>query len=274
MKISEHTRISELIKANPASIDAISSINKYFEKLRNPILRRVLAPRVCIADAAKIGGCSVDLFFKKLEDLGFEVDNKVAVAKSTESAIQTIPDFVKKIDAAKITELDVRTDLASGNDPFQKIMAVLKQMPVENTLLIINTFEPVPLINILNKKGFKHFTQIKPDGIVYTYLKQANSKNVNSFETFEKPSNSDVIIFEQLVKKYEGKINEVDVRDLEMPLPMVTILQELESLAAGWALFIHHKKVPQFLLPELSERNFTYLIKEIAEGDVKLLIYR
>lgn len=274
MKISEDTRISELIKANPDSIDAISSINKHFEKLRNPILRRVLAPRVNIADAAKIGGCSVNDFFQKLEKLGFEVDNRVAAIKFSDPAEKIIPDFVKNIDAEKITELDVRTELASGNDPFQKIMVVLKQMPAQNTLLIINTFEPVPLINILKKKEFEHFTQIKPDGIVYTYLKQSNSKNNSSFETIEKHSSSDAIRFEEHVKKYVGKINEVDVRGLEMPLPMITILQELETLPADGALFVHHKKVPQFLLPELSERNFTYFIKEIAEGDVKLLIYR
>lgn len=274
MIISEDTRISELIKANPASIDAISSINKHFEKLRNPILRRVLAPRVSIADAAKIGGCSINIFFQKLEKLGFEIDNRESAVKFSDPAVNIIPDFVKNIDTAKITELDVRTELASGNDPFQKIMAVLKKMPVQNTLLIINTFEPVPLINILKKKKFEHFTQIKPDGIVYTYLKQSNSNNNTNFDTIEKSSISDAIQFEEYVKKYSGKINEVDVRSLEMPLPMITILQELETLPTDGALFVHHKKIPQFLLPELTERNFTYHIKEITEGDVKLLIYR
>lgn len=274
MKISEDTRISELIKANPAAIDAISSINKHFEKLRNPILRRVLAPRVSIADAAKIGGCSVDVFFQKLKEVGFVVDNKASTQRPTAPTLHNVPAFVKNLDSEKITELDVRTDLASGNDPFQKIMTVLKQMPATNTLLIINTFEPVPLINILKKKGFEHFTEIKFDGVVFTYLKQTNNNIENSFEPFDKPLNADAIRFEQLLKKYAGKIIEVDVRDLEMPLPMVTILEKLESLAADGVLFVHHKKIPQFLLPELKDRGFTFSIKEIAEGDVKLLIYR
>jgi hypothetical protein len=37
---------------------------------------------------------------------------------------------------------------------------------------------------------------------------------------------------------------------------MVTILNELEALPQGHALYVHHKKMPQYLLPELEERRF------------------
>ena len=54
MVVNRKTRISAVIKANKQSIDAITSINKHFNKLRNPVLRKVLAPRVTVEDAAKI----------------------------------------------------------------------------------------------------------------------------------------------------------------------------------------------------------------------------
>jgi len=59
MKFNRNTRISTLIKEKEETILAIASINKHFLKLKNPVLRRVLAPRVTVADAAKVGG--VDL---------------------------------------------------------------------------------------------------------------------------------------------------------------------------------------------------------------------
>ena len=74
MKINQQTKISALIKENEKAIDAISSINPHFNKLRNPILRKVLASRVTIADAARIGKCNIEVFFKKLAEIGFEVE--------------------------------------------------------------------------------------------------------------------------------------------------------------------------------------------------------
>ncbi len=59
-----------------------------------------------------------------------------------------------------------------------------------------------------------------------------------------------------------------------MPLPMTTILGELESLPNDMALFVHHKKVPQFLFPELQERNFKWSIEEKTADEVDLLIYK
>ena len=75
-------------------------------------------------------------------------------------------------------------------------------------------------------------------------------------------------------EKFKGHCRETDVRDLEMPLPMVTILAELENLNSGDALLVHHKKIPQYLLPELADRNFKVWIAEIEEGNVKLLIHK
>jgi hypothetical protein len=55
---------------------------------------------------------------------------------------------------------------------------------------------------------------------------------------------------------------------------MVTILQEIGNIKDDNALFVFHKKIPQYLLPELTERGFKTSILEIAEGNVNLLIYK
>ncbi|MCC6180681.1 MAG: DUF1858 domain-containing protein, partial [Bacteroidia bacterium] len=54
MEINENTKISTIIANNPSAIDKIVSLSKHFEKLKNPILRKVLASRVSIKQAAKI----------------------------------------------------------------------------------------------------------------------------------------------------------------------------------------------------------------------------
>ncbi|MBH2024552.1 MAG: DUF2249 domain-containing protein, partial [Flavobacteriales bacterium] len=66
----------------------------------------------------------------------------------------------------------------------------------------------------------------------------------------------------------------IDVRELEMPGPMQAILGELEILPEGNALYIDHKRVPVYLLEELADKDFEVHIHNVAEGDVKMLIFR
>jgi len=66
----------------------------------------------------------------------------------------------------------------------------------------------------------------------------------------------------------------VDVRQLEMPEPMTTILERLEVLPEGNCLLVDHKKVPQFLLPELKQRGFEILYNKKSENHLQLLIYK
>ncbi|MEO6632815.1 MAG: DUF2249 domain-containing protein, partial [Mucilaginibacter sp.] len=79
--------------------------------------------------------------------------------------------------------------------------------------------------------------------------------------------------WDEVQKRYQGKFIVLDVRHLEMPLPMTTILDALDKLPVVNALYVYHKRIPVFLLPELVQRNFDYRIKEISEGEVHLIIF-
>lgn len=177
------------------------------------------------------------------------------------------------MEKSKIVELDVRPILAKGVDPFEAIMAELKKMNDDQTLLVINTFEPVPLLNILKNKGYEYKVERPEEGAVYTYLTKVSAENENP-QTAESASSKSKLTFEQIEAKYAQNMNEIDVRDLEMPLPMVTILEEIEKTPDSKALFVHHKKLPQYLLPELADRGYNYVHKVIDEDNLKLIIYR
>jgi uncharacterized protein (DUF2249 family) len=55
---------------------------------------------------------------------------------------------------------------------------------------------------------------------------------------------------------------------------MLTILDALDNLPDGEALYVVHKRIPVFLLPELADRKFDYRIKDVADGEVYLLIFK
>lgn len=269
MHVTQNTKISDLIKENKNVIEALASINKHFEKLRNPILRKILASRVTIADAAKIGGSDVETFFKKLAPLGFICTTE---AVKNENPIMEQPEFYKTMDPAKVSELDVRPILAGGKDPFNTIMDVLGKLPTDTVLKLVNSFEAVPLIKILSKKGYDYFTVNSEDKLVITYFKKTREPAPEvPVAQLSAEANSD---FDKLLSSYSTSVIKIDVRELEMPQPMVKILNALEKLPNGHALFVQHKKIPQYLLPELAEQNFSWRIKEISEGNVQLLIFK
>jgi len=168
-------------------------------------------------------------------------------------------------------ELDVRPSLASGVDPFNLIMDKLEEIEDNQALLIINTFEPIPLLNILKGKGYNYETTRPSDGVVHTRLFKAE---INTTEV-EKPSvDKKNWSFADAEAAFKDKLKEVDVRHLEMPLPMVTILEEVEKIDHNHALYVHHKKLPQYLIPELENRGYTFLSNEIDDQNIKLIIYK
>ncbi len=270
MKINSKTKISELLKQNINALEAIVSINQHFTKLRNPLLRKVMASRVNISQAAKIGKCSVEDFYNVLLPYGFEVDKSEIMNDNNEQSEK--PNWLKNAEKLQIIDLDVRPIIAQHNDPFNEIISKTHELKSGQILCIINTFEPVPIIKILNSKGYESYVEYVNEDEVYSYFEITKSNN-------ETTNNSEFLLtdneqFENLTKNYTNKLKEVDVRSLEMPLPMLTILEELKNLPKEFALFVNHKKVPMYLLPELKELNFRYVICKISDEYYKLLIFR
>lgn len=273
MIITANTKISKIIKHDKKVIDVIASINKHFRKLKNPILCKMLASRVSVADAAKIGGVSTEAFLKKLQENGYTVQFNGSLSDSEgNTKVQNNSSNNKIMDKTNVVKLDARPILSGGVDPFDEIMKTLKGMKDDQTLLIINTFEPIPILNILKKRGYEYETERPEPGVVYTYLRKTEREPATKEVTETKTGETDD--FEIVEARFTGKMREIDVRDLEMPMPMVVTLEELEKLKEGEALYVHHKRLPQYLLPELENRGFKLVQKPVDEDNLKLIIYK
>lgn len=267
MIINAGTRISKILKANPDALDAIVSISPKFNKLKNPLLRKLMAARTSISMASKIGGVQVEDFFEKLKPLGFEIDEDYV--DENDGGASPMPDFVKNLKAGNVVELDVRPILDEGGDPLNTIMINVNKLTPNQALKIINTFEPTPVIIILEKRGFTAYTQILSDKEVHTYL-----YNTSGAEEIKADAKSDSTGFDEMLAKFENNLDIVKVEKLEPPLPMMMVLEACDNLQAGKAVYVYHKRIPVFLLPELQDRNLDYRINEIEEGDVRILIYK
>jgi len=275
MSINERTKLSELLKHHPDALEAIVSLSPDFKKLRNPVLRALMAGRTTIAMASKMGGIGPSDFFRALEALGFESEAPQG-SLSQEPVPKNIPrpEALKSLAAERLVSFDVRSILADGKDPLRPIQQRVKSLKAGEVLLIVNTFEPVPLIKVLEKQGFQsHVEVLAPDRVeTYFYRLEGEGAPMGEVQVGEEEGSTSGD-WEPLLERFAGNLEEIDVRHLEMPMPMMTILEALETLPQGKALYVYHKRIPVFLLTELRERNFDYRIREVGDGEVYLLIF-
>lgn len=163
-------------------------------------------------------------------------------------------------------ELDVREDLRMKREPFSRIMTVAGQLGERDVLHLRAIFEPFPLYNVLGKKGFVHQSEMHADDdwSVWFWKESGVADNeavarVVADETAGTSATNEVVL---------------DVRGLEAPEPMVQTLVALETLPQGHTLVHVNVRVPQFLLPILDERGFTYQVAEEAADRVVMRISR
>ena len=271
--ITNRTKISEIIRANPDSINAIASVAKPLEKLKNPLLRRVMASRVTLAEAASIGGCDLETLREVLLPLGFRFEeNKLDNVLENK---ELKPQWLTTVPTDKIFSFDVRPVIDAGDDPLKAIVKKFGAIQDGEILCIINSFVPYPLINLLSKEALTYTLEPAPGEHHTWFLKRKQDANSEAKKLEDvKVIMDDEKSFAATLSDFdELSVERVDVRHLQMPAPMHTILDKLASLPNTQALYVYHKKVPVYLLEALNEDHFTVHILNLGEGDVRLLIY-
>jgi uncharacterized protein (DUF2249 family) len=273
MQIAPDTKIAEILRHRPEALEVIAALHPRFANLRNPLLRKVMAPRVTLAQAAGVGGCTVHDFYRVLAPLGFEAPATVDPGVQRSEALPPQLPQPHWLSYRPVHYLDVRPTLEAGRDPLPDILKELRRIGHGEVLAVVNSFEPLPLIKLLGRKGYESHLEHASDGSVVTYFFIAQAPAEAEPEA-PVPVETGEPEFDALVAGFGERLQVLDVRHLEMPQPMLSILEALEQLPADAALFVHHKRVPVYLLPELEARDYVYDFCELAENDVKLLVRR
>ncbi len=268
--INAQTKISQLLEVDPdLVIKTLVSLNKKFSRLKNPLLRKLLVKRVSIADACKISKTEITDFMWSMKQIGFRVTKETPLENDLSGITGS---FQEPLD---YLELDVRPLLAKDKDPLKEILSCIKRLEENQGLKLVNTFEPFPLIHLLADKGFSYRVEQIDANTVITYF---NKSALAMVETLAFPTPEPTIDDKQFDLLLAGfapdQVKYMDVRELEMPKPMLAILEQTPSLTAGKVLFIYHKKIPVYLLPELEKQGLQYAFKNIAPGHVNMLIYK
>lgn len=267
--ITKNVKISKLLKEYPGSLDVLLNVSPHFNKLQNKILRKALAGRVTIEQAASIAGVDLTNLLTKLNNSNSTKKSILEAEKKENFVDKKItnekPDFLNSISEEKIITFDVRPILDSGKDPLKDILSKAKNLNLGETLLIINSFEPIPLYSLLEKKGFIYWTEKVNDTFKVYFYKVDETKITDENPAKE---NNAMSINE---KDFENII-EMNVHDLQPPEPMMKILENLNKVDEKTVMRVFHHREPQLLYPKLEERGYFAFCEKLGEDSFKILI--
>jgi len=162
-----------------------------------------------------------------------------------------LPAPVAASGATRAHELDVRPILAKGGDPFSLIMKTVSGLAADEALHLVVGFEPAPLYAVMRMAGRLAHTEKTGDEVHVWFYRDASLA--------EQPSGAERVPLQPPV--------DLDVRGLEPPAPMVTILEKLAELGAGAQLRVRHHREPVLLYDKLKLRGYAARCEKRGEGD-------
>ncbi len=262
--ITKDMKISKLLTEFPQTLEVLVNFSMHFKKLNNKILRKTLASRVNVEQAAGIAGVNLVHLLNELNK-SINADNTETInEESTEEKmiLTEKPESLKNISEDKIQKMDVRYIIDSGKDPFLEIMTKVKNLKDDEVFHLINSFEPLPLYSVMQGKGFEHWTE-KDNNVfnVFFYKNDVNKSEVNVETKASLASPAD----------YENVI-ELDVRELAPPEPMMKILENISKVDEKTVMVVNHHREPMMLYPKLEERGYTAITNKIDENYFKVVI--
>lgn len=257
-------RIHAVLARDERLLEVLATASPTFEKLRNAALRKTMARLVTVEQAAKIAGLDANTLLDRLNRALENPDEALAATateppKKIDTASTPVPEALLAIPAEKVVDCDVRPDLRAGKEPFRRILDAARTTPDGGLLKVWAIFEPAPLYGVLGRQGFSHFTErIAEDDWCVWFHRDGGPEQAAAQETVEADPDAGLIM--------------LDVRGLEPPEPMVRTLEALATMPRGKTLVQLNVRVPQFLIPKLEERGFTYEVREQSEDLVRLFI--
>jgi uncharacterized protein (DUF2249 family) len=269
-----------VLRRYPQLLEALIGLSPNFGKLRNPVLRRVQTRLVTVAQAAAIAGLEPAAVVRRLNAAAGQESPSEAVADTPAPPASVADnDAAAAFDAPIAVELDVRPLLARGEEPFRAIMAAARDIPVGQALRLHVGFEPLPLYDLLAKRGFRHRAEpLGPDDWAITFLRlEAGGTNADAGTAVHAaaPARHMAPPGEQAgVPATADATVRIDVGDLVPLEPMVRILEALAQLAPGQTLLVEHVRRPVYLYPQLDAQGYQHTTDELGPGRVQLRIHK
>lgn len=177
-EITPLTRVADLLDAFPELENVLIGIAPAFSKLKNPILRRTVAKVATVQKAASIAGVDVREMVATLRRAAGQSvqDLPASDSGSEENGEPHWPEPPDWLDASNVEEtIDAEALLRAGEVPLGRVVQAARQLVGDRFILVTSEFRPVPMMETLEKQGFRGFVRQTGSDRFETYVGRAEA---------------------------------------------------------------------------------------------------
>lgn len=192
MKVTAEMKVKDVLKLNERMIEAFAWLAPEFERLRNPALRKVMANRVTVEQAARVGCVPLtEMLYvlnlaagAKVEELHRELDMMPVAAFSYTPG--NPPQRPREISGLADTDsrvrfVDVMPHARREEDPLPAIMREMLALESgQEVLLVRHPFDPIPLRDLFARRGYASWAEERRanDWYIYFYRPGARTEAI------------------------------------------------------------------------------------------------
>lgn len=183
MKVTPDMTVKEALKINEHMLEAFVWLAPEFERLRNPALRKLMAGRVNVEQAARIGGIPLTEALYVL-NLAAGEDERVLTLELTNlnpdcfKCPEENPQRLKPRELLNLRDtdplvhfVDVMPQARRAEDPQPAILRELNALSsAEEVLLVRHPFDPIPLRDLLTRRGYASWAEERRPHEWYIYF--------------------------------------------------------------------------------------------------------
>lgn len=169
LSITPQTKVGELLEAYPQIEEVLIGMAPAFEKLKNPVLRRTVARLVTLETAAGMAGLNPrELVAELRRAAGQPVEEEESAG---DSAAVREADTPVWFGAGRIgPSIDADAMIARGETPLSRVLEEARGLEEGNILSVTVSFEPVPLVETLQKQGYQTFLRRGDSGVFELFV--------------------------------------------------------------------------------------------------------
>lgn len=182
MRVTADMKVREVLKINEQMIEAFVWLGSEFERLRNPVLRKLMAGRVTVAQAARIGRVPLTEALYVLNLTAGEEEKRLAeelrrlASADFEYREENPPRKPRELlelrdDDPLVHFVDLLPKSALDEDPLPSIMHELRALRRDDEILLVrHPFDPIPLRDRLARRGFASWAEERRPHEWYIYF--------------------------------------------------------------------------------------------------------
>lgn len=155
VEITPDTRLKEALDLDPRVVEYVVSLNPHdFSRLRKPLMRRLMSPRITLGRLAVMAGVPADELLGNVAALGGAVVGAAGVGRPLPRSPGERPPWMGGADPADMRVVDLLPlDDALDADPMPHVVRAVKGLAPGDTLLIKHRWEPQPFYDVWTKMG-------------------------------------------------------------------------------------------------------------------------